>query len=82
MKWMLVLLLAGCGSAPLAPQRVEVPVFTPCVKSVPQRPVYEFEQLAPAASDGEIVLALARDWLLSRKYELDLEAVISGCDSI
>ena len=34
MKWMLVLVLAGCGSAPLAPQRVEVPVFTPCVKTV------------------------------------------------
>lgn len=82
MKWMLVLLLAGCGAAPQAPQRVEVPVYVSCVKARPQRPIYEFEQLAPAASDGEIVLALARDWLLSRKYELDLEVVISGCKSI
>lgn len=79
MKWMLVLALAGCGSAPLAPQRVEVPVFTPCVKTVPQRPVYEFDQLAPAAMDGEIVLALARDWPRGRKYEVELEAVIVGC---
>ncbi|MDO8039521.1 hypothetical protein [Janthinobacterium sp. SUN137] len=79
MKWMLVLLLAGCASAPPAPQRVEVPVFAPCVKVVPQRPVYEFDQLAPAATDGEIVLALAQDWPRGRKYEARLEAVVEGC---
>ena len=79
MKWMLVLMLAGCGSAPLAPQRVEVPVFTPCVKVVPQRPAYEFDQLTPAATDGEIVLALARDWILGRKYDSQLEVAIAGC---
>lgn len=79
MKWMLALLLAGCGSAPLAPQRIEVPVFTPCVDVVPKRPAYDLSQLTPEASDGEIVLALARDWLRGRKYEADLEAVIAGC---
>ena len=79
MKWMLVLVLAGCGSAPPAPQRVEVPIFTPCVKEVPQRPVYEFDKLAPMATDGEVVLALARDWPLGRAYEAQLEVVIAGC---
>ncbi|OEZ68181.1 hypothetical protein JAB5_03640 [Janthinobacterium sp. HH103] len=75
----MALLLVGCTSAPPAVQRVEVPVFTPCVKEVPQRPVYEFDQLAPAVTDGEIVLALARDWPHGRKYEVELEAVIAGC---
>ena len=79
MKWMLVLLLTGCGSAPLAPQRVEVPVFTPCVKTVPQRPASEFDQLTSVVTDGEIVLALARDWPRGRQYEVELEAVIAGC---
>ena len=78
-QFALVLLLAGCASAPPAPVRVEIPVFTPCVKSVPQRPAYEFDQLAPAATDGEIVLALARDWPRGRKYEGEMEAVIAGC---
>lgn len=78
-QFALVLLLTGCGSAPLAPQRVEVPVFTPCVKEVPQRPVYEFDRLAPAATDGEIVLALARDWPRGRNYEVALEIIIVGC---
>ena len=79
MKWMFVLVLTGCGSAPLAPQRVEVPVFAACVKTVPQRPVYEFDRLTPSATDGEIVLALARDWPLGRKYEVELEVIIAGC---
>lgn len=79
MKWMLVLVLAGCGSAPLAPQRVEVPVFASCVETMPKRPAYEFDQLTPAVTDGEIVLALARDWTRGRKYEVELEAVIAGC---
>ena len=72
-------LLAGCASAPPDPVRVEIPVFTPCVKVVPQRPAYEFDQLTPAATDGEIVLALARDWPRGRKYEVELETVIAGC---
>ena len=75
----MAVLLAGCGSAPPAPQRVEMPVFTPCVNVVPQRPAYEFDQLTPAATDGEIVLALARDWPRGRRYEGELEAVIAGC---
>lgn len=74
-----VVLLAGCGTAPPTVQRVEIPVFTPCVKVVPQRPAYEFDQLEPEAADGEIVLALARDWPRGRAYEVKLEAIIAGC---
>jgi hypothetical protein len=75
----MAVLLTGCASTPLAPQLVETPVFTPCVKSMSQRPVYEFDQLTPTATDGEIVIALARDWPRGRKYEVELEAVIAGC---
>ena len=79
MKWMLVLMLAGCGSTPPAPVRVEVPVMVPCVGEVPPRPAYEFDKLPSTATDGEIVLALARYWPRGRKYEVELEAVIAGC---
>ena len=78
-KIILTVLLAGCASAPPDPVHVEIPVFTPCVKVVPQRPTYEFVQLTPASTDGEIVLALARDWPRGRKYEGELEAVVAGC---
>ncbi|ATD62487.1 hypothetical protein CNX70_21815 [Janthinobacterium svalbardensis] len=78
-KIILAALLAGCGSLPSAPQLVEVPVFTPCLKVLPQRPVYEFDRLTPAATDGEIVLAMARDWPRGRKSEGELEAIVAGC---
>jgi len=74
-----ILLLAGCASTPPAPVRVEVPVMVPCIREVPARPDYEFDKLALAAKDGEIILALARDWVRGRKYEGELEAVIEGC---
>ncbi|AYM76888.1 hypothetical protein D9M09_14580 [Janthinobacterium agaricidamnosum] len=78
-KIILAVVLAGCGSAPPAPQRVEVPVMVSCIGAVPVRPGFEFDQLVPSASDGEIVLALARDWPRARKYEVELEAVVAGC---
>jgi len=72
-------LLAGCTSAPPAPVRVEVPVMVPCIGQVPPRPAYEFDKLPAMAMDGEIILALARDWLRGRAYEWGLEAAIAGC---
>lgn len=75
-------LLAGCAatSAP-ATQRVDVPVPVSCVKAedVPRRPDYAVEKLAPTATDGEKILALASDWPRGRRYEGELEAVIAGC---
>ena len=72
-------LLAGCGTTPLAPVRVEVPVMVACIGEVPPRPTYEFDKLPSTATDGEIILALARDWVRGRNYEGELEAVIAGC---
>lgn len=75
------MLITGCGFMKPRPvaQEVQIPVYTSCVKSTPARPDYEFSKLTPAASDGEKVLALARDWPRGRKYEGELEAVIEGC---
>jgi hypothetical protein len=74
-----LVLLAGCaGPAPVT-QRVEVPVYVPCVKEVPQRPVFEFDKLDAESSDGRKIMALARDWARWRKYEGELEAVVAGC---
>jgi len=73
------LLLVGCASAPPAPVRVEIPVFTTCVKMEISKPTYEFDKLPSTATDGEIILALARDWSRGRGYEGDLEAAIAGC---
>jgi hypothetical protein len=76
---LLAVLLAGCASAPPATVEVKVPVYVPCVTAAPARPKFEFATLTPAASDGDKVLALTRDWPRGRKYEGELEAVIEGC---
>jgi hypothetical protein len=78
---LMMVVLAGCASAPPATQTVEVPVRVECVKEkdVPAAPLYEFDRLPPAAADGEKILALARDWPRGRKYESQLRAAIEGC---
>jgi len=72
-------LLAGCANVPPAPVRVEVPVMVPCVGEVPAHPAYDFDKLPVTATDGEVILALARDWLRGRAHEAALEAIIAGC---
>jgi hypothetical protein len=72
-------LLAGCGTAPPLTQLVEVPVHTPCVKDVPERPAYEFDKLPLDASAGEKILVLARDWTAGRKYKGLLLSSVEGC---
>lgn len=77
MRWLLVLLLAGCATKP-ATIEVKVPVYVPCAKPVP-RPAFEFPLVSANASDGEKVLAMARDTLVHFKYESQLEAALAGC---
>ncbi|MEJ7804850.1 MAG: hypothetical protein WKG03_02875 [Telluria sp.] len=72
-----LILLAGCATKP-ATVEVKVPVYVPCAKVVP-RPAFAAPLLPAAASEGEKVLALARDTLLHFEYEAQLEAVIAGC---
>lgn len=74
-----VVVLAGCASAPPAIQTVEVPVYRPCVGYVPIKPDYEFGKLSLDATAGDKILALARDWSRGRKYEGEIEAVLAGC---
>jgi hypothetical protein len=71
--------LAGCATRVPITQEVKVPVYVSCVKSAPARPEFATRTLAPGASDGEKVLAIARDLPMHLKYEGELEAVIEGC---
>ena len=77
--FLVVLFLAGCGTAPSPTLTVYVPVHTSCVKGVPPAPEYEFDKLPLDASAGEKILALARDWPRGRRYEGELVAVLAGC---
>ena len=72
-----LVLLAGCATKP-ATVEVKVPVYVPCAKPVP-RPTFAFPLMPIEASDGEKVLAMARDTLVHFKYEGQLEAALAGC---
>ena len=74
-----LLLLAGCATAPPATIEVKVPVYVKCVTAAPVRPAFEVLALPPGASDGEKVLAIARDMPRHFKYEGHLEAAVAGC---
>ncbi len=63
-----LLILAGCASAS-ATVEVKVSVYVPCAKAAPARPAFAALARPADASDGEKVLALARDTLLHFKYE-------------
>lgn len=73
-----LMLLAGCATPPPV-QQVKVPVYVPCVSAAPVRPLFAASSLASDASDGEKVLAIARDLPLHLKYEGELEALLFGC---
>ncbi|MDN2701200.1 hypothetical protein O0881_04205 [Janthinobacterium sp. SUN100] len=76
----MAVLLCGCVSAPpSAPVRINVPVMVPCLGEIPPRPDYEFDKIPSMATDGEIILVLARDWVRGRLYEGKLGAAIEGC---
>lgn len=79
MKWLILLLLAGCATKAPTTQEVKIPVYVSCVKAVPAKPALATRTLTPDSSDGEKVLAIARDLPMHLKYEGELEAVIEGC---
>lgn len=72
-------LLAACDTLPPPVREVRVPVYTPCIKAAPERPVFAARTLAPDASDGEKILAIARDLPMHLRYEAQLEALLAGC---
>lgn len=75
----LFLPLIGCGTAAPAIRTVRVPVRSPCVGTLPSRPLFAIHTLMPDASDGEKVLAIARDLPVHLKYERALEAALAAC---
>lgn len=76
---LVALVLGGCASTAPTVQEVKVPVHVKCVNQVPVRPDYETPHLESTTTDGNKIIALARDWARSRGYEAELEAVVEGC---
>ena len=82
---LLVLLLAGCGTAPI-PQpdivrtvEVRVPVGIPCKVVLPPVPLWELDRISPDAPLFELVRAAVIELKQRQQYEALLRAVAESC---
>lgn len=78
MKWLIILLLAGCGTQRPAPVQVDIPVAVPCVESMPARPVNTFGQGEYVGGKAAAQRALT-DSAAWETYSVLLEVQLAGC---
>jgi len=79
---MALIALAGCTTAPAPEQKiitVEKPVATPCIKRVPERPVYGYGKGEKPESDGQQALLLIQDFERAEQYGVAWEAAAAAC---
>ncbi len=82
MRWLLILLLAGCQAAPVTidrPVRVDVPVPVACLTSIPARPATTADAELRGLDDYRLVLTIWRDLLVLRGHVSALEALLAPC---
>ena len=77
----LLLLLAGCQTAParVELQRVNVSVPVACDEPVPERPVMPTEQLRPGTTVDQFVQAAQAEIERRQGYEVRLLAALAVC---
>ena len=76
---LLAALLAGCASGATGPVRVEVPVAIPCPAPQPlPRPVLPIADLAPDASDADVLRAVIASLEALTGYAHALERQLAG----
>lgn len=78
MRWLLLLLLAGCASQ-TPPKTVEVPVPVPCKVPQIEKPSFAVDGLPIGANIWDQMLALRAERKQRQGYELKLEATIQSC---
>ncbi|MCU7064908.1 hypothetical protein K7R09_24205 [Serratia ureilytica] len=80
-----VVVLVGCAAPPpvtvVKTVEVKVPVAVSCVTTLPVKPAFKTEEQLKRESDYQVVNDLLADRLTRQGYELELEAVLSGCQS-
>lgn len=71
--------LTACEGVPKLPEKVLVPVSTPCITEVIQQPAFVTDKELRDASEYNFVIQLAKDRLERRQYIGELEGQIQGC---
>ncbi len=71
-------MLTACSGAPKLPEKVLVPVATPCITETIHAPAFVTDSELKVLPDFDFVVTLAKDRLERRQYIGTLEAAISG----
>lgn len=80
MRWILVLLLAGCAQ-PVRIETVEtkVPIMVPCVVKLPEEPKWASRELSGTSDIFTIVKTLWAELEQRAGYEAQVRAASAGC---
>jgi len=82
MRWLPVLLLAGCASQtplPTTPKQVEIPVPVPCKVPQIEKPSFAVDGLPIGSDIWDQMSALRAERKQRQGYELKLEAAVKSC---
>jgi len=78
-RYLAVLLLAGCAGIPDAPTVVKIPVSVSCITEIPPKPQLVTDAELLAMPDAAFVIALAADRIERGKWMAVASAVMAGC---
>lgn len=79
MKYLLVLVLAGCTTLPKVPEKVLVPIAVSCIKDAPIKPDFITRNSLKQLSASDYVISITSEYLKQSSYIGELEATIQGC---
>jgi hypothetical protein len=80
MRYLAVLLLAGCSSLPHVPKKVLVPVSTPCISKLPDTPLFKTHEELKALNNADYVTQVTIELLEHEKYQQVMEALLKACN--
>ena len=79
MKYLLVLLtLSGCSTLQI-PEKVLVPVPTPCISQLPDKPILKTHDDLKVLHGADFVKQLALELFKYEEYTPKLEALVTEC---
>lgn len=79
MKYLFVLLLAGCSSLPKVPDKIYLPVTQSCISQQADKPDFTSHEQLKQLSVSDYVLQVTAELLKYESYTLELEALLKSC---
>jgi len=79
MRYLLVLLLAGCSSMPKVPDTVYIPVTKSCISQQSVKPDFVSHEVLRSLADDKLIKQAGLELFKYEAYTAELEAILKGC---